>query len=801
MLFKFVDYMMSVLSPGFLMTGSGSSGEEIGHSLRLRSSASAWLSRTFGTPTTPSKGCYSVFLKRGVLNAGGVIFAAGGGTASEFGYHSSNAIYIQHNGVIQATSTPVFRDPAAVYHIFIRFNGVNLTEVYVNNLLVVSWANSPNLLNTAGVIHGIGARPTPNNFNDCVLSRACFVDGGHTLTPSDFAYEDPVTGQWVSKSQAACKAVVDAGGANSFMLDFDNGTSLTTLGYDKSSKGNNWTLNNVSLTAGATYDWLTDTPTNNFCTLNPNHYVTALPAPTFSNGNLRFTGPNAGSASVGFGSIAMSTGKWYWESVAASGVSGAYLGIARTPTYNTATDLGAGANDYAVLLSSGQKRNNATLSAYTSAATATTVVGLAFDADAGTLTVYYDGVSQGVMFSGIPSGEYVAGFDNFNAKYYDVNFGQRPFAYTPPAGFKALCTKNLPTPSIKLPKKHFDVLTWIGNSATRNITGLRFMPGFVWIKNRLTASINHVIQDIVRGFTTGKKMGSNQTVAQGNAANYADNFGYVSGALSDGFTIDKLGTAANDWVQANLTGASYVGWCMKAGDSIVENTDGAITSQVSANIAAGFSVVSYTGNGIQGATVGHGLGAKPKLVIYKATNLDTTNWLVLHESLGNQGSFEYYLMLNSSNAKAATTTAFPIGVWNSSVLPLGTSSNLNNNGTSFVAYCFAEVPGFSKMGSYTGNGSTDGPFVWCGFRPRWLLIKRTDVAGNWRILDTGRDPTNVVSKELYPGLSNTEATFAAADILSNGFKLRVVDTNYNTSGGTYVFMALAEAPFNYANAR
>jgi hypothetical protein len=772
---KLISSLIQALTPSFFMFGGGgpSGLPQIGHSLRLRAAASAYLSRTFGTPTTSGKGCFSVWTKRGTLGTTQAVLSAGSGTSSEVGFNTSNQVYIQHNGVVQATSTAVFRDTSAVYHFVFRFNGSSLSEVYVNNTLVVSWANSPNLLNTA-VVHGIGARPTPTNYSDGLVSRACFVDGGHTLTPSDFAYTDPATNQWFSKSQAACKAAVDAGGANSFMLDFDNGTSLTTLGYDKSAKGNNWTLNNVSLTAGATYDWLTDTPTNNYATLNP---LTGTGTTSYT--NLRNTiGNNSGANSRA--TIAVSSGKWYWETTIST-VGAAGIGITKSSEGVTLAAL-TSFDNYTYVASSGNKISlSGGAVAYGASYTSGDVIGVALDLDAGTLEFFKNNASQGVAFTGL-SGEFmpsIYGGSGTSISTLDINFGQRPFAYTPPTGFKSLCTKNLPVPSIKLPKGHFGIVLHSTNgAASQPFTGMGFRPGALWSKSRANA-YSWLQYDHVRG--VGNYLSSNSTAAE---------TAYPTGLLSidnDGFTLGA-GFGAD-------SARVMFGW--KAGDTPIANNAGSIASQVSANVAAGFSIATFTGTGAAG-TIGHGLGVAPKLVIYKNRDGTAANWAVGSSLLnGGASPWNYYLVLQTTAAFAASASPWNNTAPTSSVFSVGVNAL---NGVNHVAYCFAEVLGYSKIGSYTGNGSADGPFVWCGFRPRWVMVKRTDATSDWWIIDTARNTGNLSDLVLYPDLANAEGAGACPfDFVSNGLKAR--SATYNVSGGTYIFIAFAEAPFNYANAR
>ena len=243
-----------------------------------------------------------------------------------------------------------------------------------------------------------------------------------------------------------------------------------------------------------------------------------------------------------------------------------------------------------------------------------------------------------------------------------------------------------------------------------------------------------------------------------------------------------------------------VGWQWKANGTGVTNTSGSITSTVSAGATQGFSVVTYTGTGAN-ATVGHGLGVAPSMIIVKERNA-VSSWIIALDSSGFTWSSDYYQFDTGAKYTNAAGTIFRQAP-TSTVFSVGTNSNVNSNTNTFVAYCFAPVAGYSAFGSYTGNGSADGPFVYLGFRPRFLLIKRTDAIANWRIHDTSRDPGNVTSNSLYPNLSNAETSAASEywDMLSNGFKLRTSDAESNASAGTYIYAAFAENPLKYSLAR
>jgi hypothetical protein len=300
----------------------------------------------------------------------------------------------------------------------------------------------------------------------------------------------------------------------------------------------------------------------------------------------------------------------------------------------------------------------------------------------------------------------------------------------------------------------------------------------VWIKGRSGAT-DHALYDAVRGTT--KDLVSNSTAAETTQSTGLTAFN------SDGFSLGAL-------AKLNTTSATYAAWCWDAAGSDSTNTAGSITSTVRANASAGFSVVTFTGNGATNATVGHGLGVTPAMIIAK--NRNTTNaWAVWFTGF----SANEYLVLNSTGAKAtfstewgSTPTSTVIGVADASV---------NGNGNGIVAYCFAPVSGYSNGFSYTGNGSTDGSFVYLGFRPRLVLLKCSSTTGNWTLVDTAREGYNVDNNPLYPNLSNAEGTTDLLDITSNGFKLRTTDASVNSSGATYIGFAWAENPFSIARAR
>ena len=332
--------------------------------------------------------------------------------------------------------------------------------------------------------------------------------------------------------------------------------------------------------------------------------------------------------------------------------------------------------------------------------------------------------------------------------------------------------------SIAKPTDYFNTKLYTGNGGTQSITGVGFQPDWTWIKGRSgTYGVsNHKVYDAVRGVT--KTLFTNLTNAETTQSNTLTSFD------SDGFS---LGDDSN----VNNGSTNYVSWNWLAGGSTASNGDGSITSTVSANTTAGFSIVSYTGTG-SSTTVGHGLGVAPSMLIFK--NRDSTDsWNVQHDGLT---SYDYYVRLNSTGAQNND-----IDVGNSAptstVVSVGSHAQQNGNGNDMILYAFAEKKGYSKFGSYTGNGSTDGTFVYTGFRPAWVMTKRTDssTGGSWQMYDNKRLGYNVDNNQMKADKTNSEDTSDGLDILSNGFKMRNSGNSYNASGATYIYMAFAENPF------
>ena len=781
-----------------------SGGITLTKSLRFRSSASAYLNRTPSSTGNPKTYTWSGWVKLGTTSTTLPLFQAATSSTNLvcFYYDGRQLIAQIYNDPSYNTTwntNAIYSDTSAWYHVVIsvdttQSSATNIVKIYVNGVsMSLIYAlngrgtiaqNTNTQANTSGISNTIGnynAGGTTILYYDGYMTDVYLIDG-QALTPSSFGATNATTGVWQPKAYSGSY------GTNGFHLTFANTTSTTTLGYDTSGNSNNWTTNNISLTAGSTYDSMNDVPTltsataSNYCVLNP----ATQSAGTISNGNLQYYGPNSWKA-IASTILLPSTGKWYAEVVLLNAPLSSNFGdvwnvfgfIAPSSvsawSYNTGTSFYISDTGYYSNYSTGGTGN------FTGNTTGT-VLGLAFDRSTNQVTIYQNGVSKATVTIGITSGSDLYFFNgSYSATYGSmaVNFGQQGFTYTPPSGYVALNTYNLPTPTIVQGNKYMDATLYTGNGTSQTITNAGgFKPDFFWLKARSAAYDNGLI-DTNRGTTN--YLISNSTAAETSGSTLTAN--------SNGFSLTT---------GFNNGSTTYVAWQWQAGQgSNVSNTNGSITSTVSASTTAGFSVVTYTGTGAN-ATVGHGLGVAPSMMIVKSrTNI--LEWDVYHVSLG--ATKRLFLDANSS----VDTSINP---WNntaptSSVFSIGVGLNTNTSGASLLAYCFAPVIGFSAFGSYTGNGSATGPFIYLGFRPKFILVKCYDGLTNWNIYDSSRNTYNPETYKLIPNLGDAEYTISGGtmNFLSNGFQLINTSTDFNGNGYNYIYMAFAENPFKYANAR
>ena len=709
--------------------------------------------------------------------------------------------YLMHTDTDMA-----FRDVSAWYHLVLVVDTTLSTAtdryiIYVNGSEIThTWRNQSSNTPQNAEFHyfnlakyAIGAYVNPNTAaydprgNGYYLAEYHAVDGT-AYAPTDFG--EFKNGVWIPKETSGISY-----GNGGFYLDFADSSDL---GKDVSGNANHFSTSSMSSS-----DQKIDTPTNNFATYNGIWQSSGL---SHSEGNLKQETPTVSqSYPIGVSTIPMTSGSWYFETyINLSSVSGA-VGIIVIPAGH-----GRSYNDRVTYSNSGNKNVNGTSSSYGASWTTGDIIGCHYDADGGTVTFYKNGTSQGVAATSVPNLDWLActqGYTTGNGRY-DINFGQNgtfngnvtaggnsdangigDFKYTVPTGALALCTANLPEPTIgpnsaTTSDENFDTILFNKSTAPASITGLEFQPDIVWTKN-IANAYHSILFDAVRGASSGGIYPS--------GSEYEDYFAVNSDLVSfdtNGFTIGSTSST-------NVQLGSNVGWTWKVNGSGSSNSDGSITSTVSANTDSGVSIVTYAGTSAN-ATIGHGLGVAPKMVICKNRDV-TTSWPVYHSGLS---SAAYAMYFDITNAQGSFPTLWNSTAPTSSVFNVGTGGNQSNGGGyNYVAYCFAEVEGFSSFGSYTGNGSTDGPFIYTGFRPAFVIIRETGNTNNWMLFDDKRLGYNVDNKYMLIETPASEGPGGFIDILSNGFKCRNTQVTTNRSSGNYIYMAFAENPFKYANAR
>ena len=794
---------MSIIN-AIALSAAGDDGYRIERSLRFNNPTdTVSLTRTPASAGNRRTWTWSAWIKRaGEMNGSSsgdyyqMLFAGNTPGTNDATYTSisfyNNSFAIGGYSTNWRISNALFRDASAWYHFVVTVDTTDATannrvRAYVNGT-ELTWAttNNPTQNTDWGINQAVnhslcGAVSGGGQGLAGYLTEVNFIDG-QALTPSSFGETNAITGVWQPKKYAGTY------GTNGFYLKFadNSNTTAATLGKDSSGNGNNWTPNNFSVTAGVGNDSFIDTPTpyadggngrGNYCTLNPLDIGSTNIA--VSNGNLDFTKSSA-NFSPSRGTIGVATGKWYFEMLANNGTSPIkQVGVSND--YDIRAISGDNSVSYtggigAAWDSRGYLYQTGASPSYAYSYTTNDIVMVAFDAGSGKIWFGKNGTWN--------TGDPAAGTSPaFTASGYSVlspfvngesggsgscNFGQRPFAYTPPSGFLALNTQNLSEPSIKKPSSYMDATLYTGTGAAQSISGLGFSPDLVWIKKRSAAASSNLI-DSVRGVRIHLESDTTNT-------EYTEAAGVgLTSFNSDGFS---LGTDNAGPGQVNANTGTYVAWCWDK------------------SATPGFDIVTYTGNGGT-QNIGHNLGVAPKFILIKSRN-NADNWYAYHASIGNTGA------LNPNLTGATITNS---GYWNnttptSSVFTVGTIPSQNT--WTYVAYLWSEVAGFSKFGSYTGNASSDGPFVYCGFRPRFVIIKKSSASGtNWVIDDTARGSINyssTIDPLLYPNLNIAESN-GNIDILSNGFKIRYTDGDYNASGATYIFAAFAESPQKYSLAR
>ncbi len=725
-----------------------------------------YLSRTPTASGSQQKFTLSLNVKRTKLSTNQTIFYSDDNNGSGnliwvlFSPDDTIGLWFSGSGLTLSTLA-VFRDASSFYAINIK---VDTTQAVASDRCIIEvngetaslsgtypTQNSSLEINTSAYTSRIGRWYSTSNEGDYILSDVHFIDG-QALGADSFGEFD-ANGNWQPKAYSGSY------GTNGVHLDFSDATHF---GKDVSGNGNDFT------DSGFTADHqVIDTPTNNFCTLNVLEDIhPTINDETLSEGNLAVSA----TSTVYSSTTAINNGKWYAECLVGT-VTGTYtIDVSRRPR-----------DFYVAYYSDGTYTGGTGWATYTTG----DVIGVAYDAESSLVYFYKNNVLQGSIplapqdctISG-----YLGGGDSARWNFgQDSSFGGNKtaqgnsdangigeFYYTPPSGFNALCTANLPEPEIANPKQYFNVATYTGDGAAgHNITGFEFSPDLAWIKHR-GATYDHRISDSVRGLPS--TLFTNLTNAE-----------YGGGGEITAFNVDGLTVGASAGV--NESGSEYVAWCWN---------EGAIP---------GFDIVSYTGDGTtsSGRLLNHTLGVVPEFVITKKRSGGTDyGWSCWHKDLGGN----YGIWLNTTNAKNGSMWAGYSNFTASVFTPPDTAYG-NESGADYINYLFASVEGFSKIGSYTGNGSTDGPFVYCGFRPAFVMLKRADAASEWGVYDAHRPGSNPCRAQLRANGADAENTGSQVDVdlLSNGFKVRTSDAAQNASSGDYIFIAFAEAPFKYARAQ
>ena len=821
-------------------SGEVSTGFYSGATSRSLRMQDARLTRTPSSTGNPKKWTFSAWLKRTNLGQSYIF----GGSPLASGYDGIAAIYFNgsdqlHTYYDTSGSNPygavddgsrLYRDLGSWYHLCWAVDAENtIHKIWINNNLVSTNTGRypPNFtygLNNSGdqMVIGDGSWDSYGspNFNG-YMAEINYLDGQY-LEPDSFA--ETKNGVWIPLKDPSLTY-----GTNGFRLQFlATGTSADSsgIGADTSGQGNHFAL--TSLAAG---DVVLDNPENNFATLN----LLDKSGGTFTEGNLRY---DTSSWDMATGTVLLPSGKWYYEvrvdayNASANAFS---VGIIQT------NKIRGSGNSYYWSHSSWSTSSqgylygvnvNGTTEYKISAGSATSlsshpdivqgsVIGIFIDLESDTTSIKYniDGGTPFELFTSMQDVDYTIGVSDYLAQL-TFNFGQDStfvgqetaggntdgngkgdFHTALPSGhtdYLAICSANLSDPTIgpqtdTQADDHFDTILRVGHGSSGGSTPANFKADWIWEKVR-SASYSHYLIDSSRGIVDG----STQVLIT-NTTNLE-----TTGNWYKPPTSSSLEFNTNDWASS----FSLVDWIWKANGGTTTTNDasstsiGTIDSVFQANTTSGFSIVTYTGTGSAG-TIRHGLSVAPSMVIIKSrTGASVPNWVIGQDQSGFTGQLYFDAGAFSSNSGSFNNTA-PT----SSVVSINTDSTVNQSTATYVMYCFANVEGYSKIGSWIGNGSTNGTFVYTGFRPAWLMLKRTSDSGGWQMLDNKRNTFNPVDNYLLPNLSlyeidgSTLSPSIGIDFLSNGFKLRTTENVYNANGNTYIYLAFAEQPFKFSNAR
>ena len=812
--------MARAFVPHTITSDSALGGSVIDHSIRFNRGDNPHFSRTPSSAGNRKVWTYSVWLKRTDFGQRSFFQAYDGSSSRRFqlSFNNDDTLNFNQGGNSSsglAISYMMFRDPTAWYHIVAVADYKNSTaadriKIYVNgsqiDLNITDSIEDADGQCNGAFEHEIGAIGSSGAVFDGYMADINFIDG-QALDASYFGYTEFQTKVWRPKRYTGTY------GNNGFKLDFRDfsGDTATTIGRDYSGNQNNFSPDNF----GGTGDGAIDSPTNNFTSFNKimDYSLNA----NISEAGLRVEGPDSGHNDRRiYAPFAIPlTGKYYVEVKCVKNGARGTIGFSD----GAISGGGNGSNWFSFgFYGGGYSTSFTKVGSNTSDFNLNDYVSFALDMDAGKMWLVKNGNVD------VTAQESITAIVRTNLDrplrwFYQetasdesaalFNFGQFPYNYTVPDGFKTLSSRNIqptyfratnqPVKTFLNPKNHFNTLLYSGSQNNSNVvTGLEFQPDFIWIKARSGSSSpssqSHYLVDSVRGATGSvtKKLFSNSTAVENSGQSDSDNGVKI---ISNGIEL----TSSNDGTNDNN---EYVAWCWKAGGAAVTNNDGTIATQVSANQQAGFSILTWTGTGADG-TIGHGLGKVPGFVIIK--NRDrAVEWIVKHHKLSS--GKVVYLNLQSSEDDATGSNNGVIGdLNNASTLSLnrtsnsGNYNNVNYSGEKYVAYCWSEIPGYSKFGSYIGNGSTNGVYVHLGFRPAWILYKCITESRGYGLADSVRSPYNQINRTLFPDSSGAEYVASGSsdhiqDFYCDGFKLRNTNNRFNSDGQTYIYMAFAEQP-------
>ena len=791
-------------------------------SLRFDDGSSDHLTFTPGSASSAAdrrKITHAVWIKRGNIGTYQSIYSStksGGGDYYLWRFNNDDTMTIfldVDDSNFAYDGTEVYRDTMNWYHFVLiidttQSSASNRIKLYANGVqqtLSNKYGSDVSQNFETYVMDGTEDAIGEFNFNSTTYFDGYMCDFittiGQSNSISDFG--ETKNGVWIAKNYSGSY------GANGFRLEFkQTGTgtaSTSTIGADTSGNTNHWTSNNLA-SADSNFP---DSPENNLAVWNRLVYRrTKNFVPVFSQGNTKVNGTSSQVAHTS--STIASTGKHYAEFY----INNASKAVTSCGVVRTLWDGGLGqsyAGNYsgAYYATNGTRAYNATSDSQT--APGSDRVGIEVDFannEVEFFTVASDGTrtsrggkldgSDGIEFDG--EGVFTATTHDVSTSYIEAYFSETSWNGTPNSGYEELSASKLSDLTISPAQSsqaddHFNTLLWSGNNSyPRALTGVGFQPDLVWTKTRNQA-YGHGWFDSSRGASAGA-ISSQNTINEPYANTNFD---------LDSFDSDGMTWASTaDLSTSNNSGDNYVAWNWKANGGTTTTNDasstgvGTIDSVFQANTTSGFSIVTYTGTGSAG-TVKHGLSVAPSMVIIKSRSGGSVpNWVIGQDQSGFTGQLYFDTGMFSSNSGSFNNTA-PT----TSVVSIGTDSTVNQNTINYVMYCFSNVEGFSRVGSYTGNGRTDGPFIYTSFRPAWLMLKRTGPSGTsgWSIFDNKRDTFNPVDTIIQANSGGAESTSYPVDFLSNGFKLRTTDSTHNQSGSTFIFLAFAEQSFKFSNAR